>query len=172
MMKHATFAGDDAEFRLTLIRLWDAGAPMLVVCMLNPSTADASIDDPTILALIHFATLWGYGGILVVNLFAVRTSSPKDMKNRRFPVGRPYNEAAIDDALAYARATTGKLLVAWGNDGGWQERDVEFLSRCDGLELVCLGRTQSGAPKHPMARGQHRIPRDQQPIPFTFEVLA
>lgn len=166
MMRHATFGGDYSEFRLTLMRVWDAGAHLLVVCMLNPSTADHESDDPTILALIHFAQLWGFGGLLVVNLHAFRTSSPALLKCAPDPVGARYNTPAIDDALQYARRTSGRVLVAWGNDGDYRFRDEWFVARASGIELICLGRTLSGQPKHPMARGQHRIPRDQQPLVF------
>lgn len=162
MMKHATF--DGPLYRLTLLRVWDAGAHLLVVCMLNPSTADAELDDPTILALIHFATLWGYGGILVVNLNAFRASKPEVMRAADDPVGRK-NWPAIEDALRYAGGTSGVALAAWGNNGDLGQ--VETFCRkaaAAGVRLVCLGQTKDGAPKHPMARGVHRIPRDQQPL--------
>ncbi len=66
-------------WRYELRRIWDDNLPLLVICMLNPSRADATINDPTVLNLIHFARLWGYGGILIVNLFAFRSSSPDEM---------------------------------------------------------------------------------------------
>ncbi len=167
-MKHATFAGDDAEFRLTLIRLWDAGYPLLVVCMLNPSTADAELDDPTILALNHFAFAWGFGGILVVNLNAFRASRPEVMRAAADPVG-PKNAATIEDALRYAAGTSGMALAAWGNNGDpAQVRSFVAQAREKGVRLVCLGTTKDGAPKHPMARGQHRIPRDQMPVAWSL----
>lgn len=151
-------------WRYELRRTWDRTKPLLVVCMLNPSRADASIDDPTILTLIHFGKLWDYGGLLVVNLFAFRSSSPKEM----FAAGEksigPENEKQLGAAVSYAKANGGKLLVAWGNDGNERARWFARWAQAQGIELVCLGTTQSGAPKHPMARGKHRIPRDQQPI--------
>lgn len=162
IMKHATFDGD--LYRLTLLRVWRADMHLLVVCMLNPSTADAEQDDPTILALNDFAFAWGFGGILVVNLNAFRASKPEVMRAAADPVG-PMNEAAIDESLFYAGQTSGLALAAWGNNG--DPAQVEAFCRkaaAAGVRLVCLGQTQSGAPKHPMARGQHRIPRDQQPL--------
>ncbi|MDB5582814.1 MAG: hypothetical protein JWR80_7990 [Bradyrhizobium sp.] len=159
MKRSAVIAGDH---RLELRRIWDVARPLLVVCMLNPSRADGEVEDPTLLTLIHFARLWGYGGLLIVNLYSYRASKPAEM----FAMGA----AAIGEesllyvirAVLYARDNGGRLLVAWGNEG--QERAPVFIEHTRGVELVCLGTTQSGAPKHPMARGKHRIPRDQQPI--------
>jgi hypothetical protein len=56
------------------------------------------------------------------------------------------------------------MLVAWGNDGNERARWFARYIGAKGVQMVCLGTTQSGAPKHPMARGLHRIPRDQMPI--------
>lgn len=151
------------KHRYLLKRIWGAGH-ILVVCMLNPSTADATKNDPTILTLIHFAKLWGYGGIWIVNEYAFRASKPSEMRAAADPKGR-HNDAFLDRACEYAGYTSGVALVAWGNgcDG---ERFQRFAKRYR-LRLLCLGFTQSGAPKHPLARGLHRIPRDQQPLPWS-----
>ncbi|AMX93747.1 MULTISPECIES: DUF1643 domain-containing protein [Mesorhizobium] len=163
MQMTAVFGGWDNIYRYELRRVWNADLPMLVVCMLNPSTADHQKNDPTILALIHFAKLWGYGGLLIVNLYAFRSSSPAVMFKAEDPVG-PYNLNSVHAAILYAHNHGGKMLAAWGNDG--QDPSFWFIERALnlGVELICLGTTRSGAPKHPMARGLHRIPRDQQPI--------
>lgn len=155
---------DCEDYRWELRRIWDQSLPLLVVCMLNPSRADHNIDDPTILTLIHFGKLWGYGGLLVVNLYGYRASIPKEMFARGAAAVGPENERYTAAAVAYAKANGGRLLAAWGNDGA--ERATFFVEYvvCQGVELICLGTTRSGAPKHPMARGVHRIPRDQQPI--------
>ena len=153
-------------WRYELRRIWDDNLPLLVICMLNPSRADATINDPTVLNLIHFARLWGYGGILIVNLFAFRSSSPDEMMKADHSFG-PQNAQHLADAMEYARDHGGKLLVAWGNGGDHEDRAEWFCSRAMGaygLTLICLGTTRSWKPKHPMARGKHRIPRDQQPI--------
>jgi hypothetical protein len=161
----AVFGGPNNCYRYELRRTWDFRKPALVVCMLNPSTADHRDDDPTIQTLIHFARLWGYGGLLVVNLNAFRASSPKVMMAAVDPVG-PENQKYIDAAFAYAFQNGGAALAAWGNDGEFGLRDDWFIRRAKrhGVRLDCLGTTNSGAPKHPLARGRHRIPRDQRPI--------
>lgn len=157
------------NYRYELRRIWDDRLPLLVVVMLNPSTADAEVDDPTILTLIHFARLWGYGGLLIVNLYAFRSSSPAVMAKAADPIG-PLNADFITKALKYANQHGGRVLVGWGNcsdiaPAALGQRTSALLREAKiwGVETVCLGVTQSGAPKHPMARGVHRIPRDQKP---------
>lgn len=159
-MRSSAVISDDTLHRVVLYRIWDDALPQLVVCMLNPSTADHTVNDPTVLALIHFARFWGYGGLRIINLFSFRASKPADMVGR--PV-HPDNEMHQIAAVTYAADHGGQMLVAWGNGGG--DAGTVFAAwagQC--VMLVCLGVTQSGAPKHPMARGLHRIPRDQVPL--------
>lgn len=137
---------------------------MLVVCMLNPSTADADANDPTILTLIHFGKLWGYGGIFVVNEKAYRSSSPAEMQRQDDPRG-PDNGRSVKLAVRYARDNKRPVLAAWGNGG--TGKLLTELAYQEGVPLICLGTTQDGSPKHPLARGVHRIPRDQQPIAWS-----
>jgi hypothetical protein len=168
MIRTAVIAGTNNSHRYELRRVWDAALPLLVVCMLNPSTADHERDDPTVLTLIHFAKGWGFGGILVINLFGLRTSHPRDLLacEDRFGIE---NWKFIAAAMEYARDNGGRLLAAWGNGGDLDDRAEWFCSRALSvykLNLICLGTTLSWKPKHPLARGQHRIPRDQQPIVY------
>lgn len=152
-------------YRYWLEREWDATLPTLAVTMLNPSRGDADRDDPTIKTLIHFASLWGYGRLVIVNLYAWRASRPEDMFLSAGRIG-PENVIRLDAALGLALSNGGKMLVAWGNDGGFEQRDRLLTKRAMalGVELICLGQTLGGAPKHPMARGRGRIPRDQTPL--------
>ena len=170
MRRSAVIAGEADCYRYELRRVWDDALPLLVVCMLNPSTADAERDDPTILALIHFGKLWGYGGLLIVNLFAFRAASP-DVMVRADDARGPDNHDHHREALAYAARTSHKALVAWGsatavNPLAMSHLTGIFLREAEiwGVELLCLGKTAGGEPKHPMARGKHRIARDQQPV--------
>lgn len=165
-MRKSASLSECGTYRWLLTRRWDDTLPILVVCMLNPSTADAERDDPTVLALIHFAKLWGYGGITIVNLYAFRSPSPAVMKasSQRHSAR---NTKLLEHFVPAEALQAGRVLVAWGNDGdfeGWASWFANRMAEVHGLDLICLGRTSSGAPKHPMARGKHRIPRDQQPI--------
>lgn len=168
MIRGAVIAGRENEWRYELGRTWDLKKPILVVCMLNPSTADAERDDPTIKTLIHFATLWGYGGLRIINLFALRTSKPVELVATEDRFG-PENARYLAEAMTFAAQNGGKLLVAWGNGGDLDGRAEWFCCRAlvfYKLDLICLGTTRTWKPKHPMARGQHRVPRNQRPIVY------
>jgi hypothetical protein len=112
--------------------------------MLNPSTADAARDDPTVRRCIGFARSWGYGGLEVVNLFAYRATDPRALRRAADPVG-PANRRHIAAAIANARL----VIAAWGADAtaGDAAARLRALSR---RELRCLGLTRSGAPRHPL----------------------
>lgn len=145
------------QYRYRLTRTWDSGACALPIVMLNPSIADAAIDDPTIGRCISFAKREGFGGIAVTNLFAFRASAPGDMKAAEDPVG-PDNNEVLAAAFADAAHLGIPVLAAWGTNGEFQDRDahVRDLARAAGARLVCLGRTTSGHPRHPLyVRGDH-----------------
>lgn len=138
------------NYRYWLERKWGRSAPLVFV-MLNPSTADASEDDPTIRRCIGFAKRERAGGIVVVNLFALRATDPKELDTADDPIG-PGNTRAIGEALLMAATTTGFLVCAWGANKNAPDEAERLRRRAKDflVELVCLGQTKSGAPKHPL----------------------
>lgn len=137
-------------YRYDLWRRWKPGDPVLLWILLNPSTADADQDDPTMVRCIRFAERWGYGAIRVVNLFALRATDPRDLYNAADPIG-PHNDAIIRESL---QAVDG-MICAWGNYGqlhgrGLIVRDMLRLNRC---EPHILGLTRRGEPMHPLYVG-------------------
>ena len=86
MKKHAVISQDN-KYRYQLSRIWDNEKPTVLFIMLNPSTADADADDPTIRRVVNFAKSWGYGGVFVGNLYAFRSTDPKGLKHTEDPVG-------------------------------------------------------------------------------------
>lgn len=134
-------------YRYDLQRWWDDSLRACVFVMLNPSTADASRDDPTIKRCVGFAKAWGFGGLAVVNLFAFRATSPDDMKAAADPVG-PDNDRHIRRWAEQA----GGVVAAWGTHGVHRGRDREvraLLGRV-GVSVSHLGLTNGGHPKHPL----------------------
>ena len=124
---------------------------MLVIIMLNPSKANATEDDHTIRWWIRYARENGYGGIVVVNLFAFRATMPADMKRADDPVG-PDNNRAIVSAIKEAAKGGGKVIVAWGVHGEFQDRDravLKLIRATYGKAPLCLGVTVGGFPMHP-----------------------
>jgi hypothetical protein len=135
----------DGRYRYRLWRRWDRSRPAIAFCMLNPSTADARRDDPTIRRCIGFAREWGYGGIEVVNIFALRATDPRRLRSSRDPVG-PRN-----DAFMLRAAARSPVVIAWGVHGALRDRGTEALKLFGaGSRLLALGRTRSGAPRHPL----------------------
>jgi hypothetical protein len=142
-MKRLATISQCGKYRYALERSWGEGKGCVVWVMLNPSTADASIDDPTIRKCIGFTRRWGHERLIVVNLFAFRATDPGDMKRASDPIG-PENEWRILDAVAQADM----VVVAWGAHGGWMDRDEDVLMQLH--YPLCLGRTKDGHPKHPL----------------------
>jgi len=139
---------DDKKYRYTLQRAWKKGKKGSVLfILLNPSTADEEKDDPTIRRGIGFAYRWGYSRVCFCNLFARRTKDPNVLKRTRKPVGRHNDEWIINRALISSR-----IVVAWGANGGHQNRDSEVLCMLEqhryDFKLYCFGKTMMGYPKH------------------------
>lgn len=143
-MKLGAEFSKDGRYRYRLWREWDESLARVVFVMLNPSTADAKKDDPTIRRCIGFARLWDYGRIDVVNLFGYRATKPRDLRLVPDPIG-PENETAIVDAISGSPL----VIAAWGN----LVQKVPplllgmMLRRCN---LFCLGTTLQGSPRHPL----------------------
>lgn len=150
------------KFRYRLGRRWGDGPGVLFV-MLNPSRADADVDDATIRRCITFAKAEGFGALEVVNLFAFRTPYPAELKALGFPVG-PDNDRHIVEAAKEAE----RVCVAWGaqNDAQPRVQIVMPLLRSTGLEPYCLAITRSGFPAHPV-----RLPNSSRMHPFSLEAI-
>lgn len=146
------------RYRYALARDWSS-APTLPIIMLNPSTADANVDDPTIRRCMGFARREGFGGIFVTNLFAYRATSPNDMKAASDPYG-PEGSAWLERALRSAAGTGVPVLAAWGAHGSYRDRagTVIISARGWGTRLACLGTTSGGHPRHPLyVKGDQRL---------------
>lgn len=155
---------DDGRYRYILGRLWSDDDLGLVLnwVMLNPSTADAKIDDPTIRRCIGFSRLWGYCGMRVVNLYALRATQPADLWRSDDPVG-PEN----DDILRWiAHHTETPVIAAWGANAR-PERVAHVINILGPRNLDCLGVTKQGAPKHPLY-----LPANTQHIPYPITERA
>lgn len=132
------------QYRYELTRRWGDGAEVCWV-MLNPSTADAAKDDPTIRRCVGFAKRWGYGALTVVNLFAWRSTQRAVLKTLADPVGTD-NDRSILEAVGRSEST----VIAWGTDGVVRGRSAAVL-RMLGLRPVGYFRlTKNGQPEHPL----------------------
>jgi len=145
-------------WRYSLTRAWDERLPRLCFMMLNPSTADADFDDATTRRVLRMADEWGYGSYEAVNLFALRSVSPKKLREVSDPVG-PENNQAILRAVGRANLT----VAAWGTHGSYLGRDKDVLALLPMMALYCLHVTKEGHPGHPLYLKGNVMPKLYNP---------
>lgn len=134
------------RYRTRLDRWWDRSRPAVLFIGLNPSTADAVRNDPTVRRCIGFAMRWGFGGLVVANAFAWRSTDPAGLLATPDPVGR-----GNDAAIAAAAAECGRVVAAWGVHGALLDRQRRLAGLLGPIApLWCLGRTREGFPRHPL----------------------
>lgn len=154
----AEFGGPNQEYRYALWRVWDDSLPFVQFIGLNPSTADASKDDPTIRKCRGFAQRWGYGGICMTNLFAWRDTKPANMKKAESPIGED-NNRWLKEVYSEASLT----IAAWGNDGSFLNRHLEVEKMLSPLTVLKLN-VKTGQPGHPLY-----IPYETKPFQWILD---
>ncbi len=152
MKRWAVVTGDEVH-RLELGRSWSGfEGPMILWVMLNPSTADGNVDDPTVRRCIGFSKLWGFGSLVIVNLVTQRATDPRDLDPAVWEPMLYQNKLTIQSNLQQADM----VVVAWGAGG---ERllprvrpvvNVEFEAWRKDMVPRCLGVTKHGHPRHPL----------------------
>lgn len=164
----------NGRYRYHLARTWGPATPRVLFVMLNPSTADADVDDATIRVCVGRAERLGCHGIEVVNLFALRATDPRELLRADDPIG-PANDLAIMDALASVDVRF--VVAAWGaaailkaqacrpNRAPHRAEAVQRMIRAAGHESRCLGRTRGGQPRHPL-----RVPYARPLEPFAPDI--
>lgn len=154
----------DGRFRYRLVRIWSDELPILGWVMLNPSIADALVDDATIRRCVGFADLWGFGGIAVCNVYAYRATDPAALKataRRLVDVRGIVN----DDHLHWLARTCPTIVLGWGDKVLTNQEVRHTLRQLEGCpNLVYLRKTKSGQPSHPL-----RIPYVEAPKPWKVE---
>lgn len=144
----------DTKYRYTLSRVWDNEMPTMVWVMLNPSTADHSVDDQTIRKCCGFARRHGCGSIVVVNCFAYRATDPKELVKAQDPIG-PLNTDFIRATLRVAFQRGWIVVAGWGR---FPSRKVEALAdptikEVQKMQVESFGTTKEGYPRHPCMLG-------------------
>lgn len=169
-MSHLVVAWSDAEFsarrhyRYTLTRRF-ADGPAVAFIGLNPSTADEHQDDPTIRRCLGHARRWGYGELVMLNLYAWRSTDPRGLLKCEQPEGEPIADADRNLIRIAHVAHRARLVVcAWGaNPGPTPGRAERVLNvvRSVGTPIVALGLTKHGQPRHPLYTKS-----DITPVPY------
>ncbi len=134
----------DGLYRYDLTRQWST-RPLLAWVGLNPSRADAYLDDPTIRRCVGFSKRWGYGSMVMLNLFALRSTDPTALLTHWDPTG-PENWIYLDKWLYRAA----RVVVAWGTFAHRIPNRLILPALPFGKHLWCLGKNQDGSPRHPL----------------------
>jgi hypothetical protein len=152
MDKWATLS-PSGHHRFTLGREWDPDGTRCLFVLLNPSVADAEIDDPTLKKGVKYAKRWGHGSLVFVNLFAWRSTDPKKLRD----VADGYGPEAVigpgnDEAILMEADVADLIVCAWGTGGTLLGRNVEVLKLLGRLDrpLYCLNVSKEQHPVHPL----------------------
>jgi hypothetical protein len=144
-------------YRYALWRQWDELGKTVVFCGLNPSTADETVDDPTIRRELGYARAWGYGRLVKVNAYGYRSTDPKALLQVGDPEG-PENLATILHWAAQAHL----FVAAWGNNINARHAfKLRSVFRECGALVHALKLTKEGQPQHPLY-----LPKTMQPFPW------
>ncbi len=168
MSDRGAIFSDCGQYRYRLHRRVTASDRICMFIMLNPSTADALLDDPTIRRCVGFARAMDCGMLEVVNLFAFRATKPKDMLTAPDPIG-PDNDKHINRCAQDAVMSGGRIVCAWGANGDHLARDKIVLRRLllAGCDPQSLGETAKGMPRHPLY-----LPNRCAPLPYRAGEVA
>lgn len=138
----------DGKYRYQLWRVWDKSKPRAAIIMLNPSTADAATDDPTIKSCVRLLDALEFGGFNVVNLFAYRATDPKELPRSDRARGA-LNPRHIEHVCKQSKT----VICAWGANVRAREvsKGVLGLIELNHDRAYCFGKNQvGGSPKHPL----------------------
>ena len=147
-MKSGAVFSHDAKYRYKLWRIWNTKKPKCSFIMLNPSKADAFTLDPTVRRCVDYAKQWGYGSLTVGNIFALKSTDPKELYRSDDPVG-----AGNDQALLEIVKDSDIAITAWGNHGTYLGRGNAVLNALLPLfseKMAYLGLSEKGEPLHPL----------------------
>lgn len=146
-MKRTAILSKDETRRYQLDRDWAPPGKKALFIMLNPSSADHRVDDPTIRRCMTFASEWGMTGMRIVNLYSIRSANPKDVWEHADPIG---DDTCLHQNLRTAHLLGGPVVAAWGT---LPRKAFPRAAEVLGLLTVrprCFGLTMKGHPRHPL----------------------
>ena len=150
---------DCQKYRYILHRTWNETKDPLVMIMLNPSTATEVQNDPTVERCHRRALEHGFGGMIVLNIFAYRATDPKVMRAQDDPVG-PYNDQFISDVIKSYHSSD-NVVCGWGTHGEFMNRHDHVMNLFLNQNIEPLGFkwTKNGYPQHPLYIAYKELPK-------------
>mgnify|MGYP001381670807 CR=1 FL=1 len=161
-MHRKSFLSPCGDYRFSLECKISLKRKKILFIGLNPSKANDFRDDPTLRRLVNFSNSWGYGTLVIVNLFSVISSSPSIIKNCSDPIGKSNDDEIKNRLLEWSKSTEWNLWMGWGDKGVWQGRDLAinrliknyYFKRYEKFPNSCgplvIGLTKAGNPRHPL----------------------
>ena len=158
----AVFSNDRSR-RYALWRVWDRSKGYVLFIGLNPSIANETISDPTVTRCRKFAERWGYGGVLMGNLYSKVSTDPSGVDfNERDDLNTQY--------LSSMHNLSGLTVVCWGSNADLNvaTETVYYLKKCHMTfkSFYCFAINKNGSPKHPLY-----LRSDAVVIPYGEETL-
>ena len=147
---------DDYNSRVFLSRIWGKGELYVNFIMLNPSTATHTQLDPTVTRCYNWGKAWGFDGIFITNIFALRSTDPKNLYVVNNPKG-----SGNDKAIGWTARKSSKIIAAWGRHGLLHNRSSEVLEILKNHKIYGLKLTKDGIPGHPLY-----LPSNSKPFPL------
>ncbi|WP_320667267.1 DUF1643 domain-containing protein [Prochlorococcus sp. MIT 1307] len=156
-------------YRWHLKRLLSKRRSKIIFIGLNPSKANSNFDDPTIKRLINFSFSWGYGSLIVINLFARVSCSPRILKLCSDPIGERNDQEIEGFLYQWSQDSSFDLWLGWGNQGTLQKREIDVLRLVQrhsnnrlfqfpcALGPLAIGLTKKGHPRHPLYISQKEV---------------
>lgn len=153
---------EDSRYRYILRRLRSGilAKGSITFIMLNPSTADANVDDNTTRRCMSFTFREGKSKLSIINLFAGRATEPTDLWKMDDPIGDPENFLTWEGVLRFSKHKEDRFVAAWGGSpisiakkklyDAQVEKITDLICRQYRYELYCLGKTSNGSPRHPL----------------------
>ena len=159
---------DCRRWRYVLWRVWDWDLRLLLSISLNPSTACERFNDKTVAKMIRYAKLWGFGGLIKLNVYGWRAKSPKDMKKQGVAAIGDLNDFWIQEVWKVfgpdGRDQIGLSVGSWGNHDFLNRGPIirEYIPNLHYLKL-----NENGSPTHPLY-----LPMSTKPVPFNLKALC
>jgi len=144
-LQSCAYFSNDEKYRFILTRKWNKANKVVVFIGLNPSKATEMISDPTVRRCVNYAKQWGYDEMIMLNIFALRSTNPKQLYKSKDPIG-DMNDFCIREDIEMADL----IVASWGNHGEHLGRGMEVYKIIKEMNVKCFGINQSGQPVHPL----------------------
>ncbi len=150
------------SYRWILKRELLSGEKTVVFIGLNPSKANSTNNDRTLIRIINFCSRWNYKNIYIINLFGLISTSPNKLSKSNDPIGKNNDLITLKSLEFWQENTNCDLWLGWGDKGQLNGRDHKVLKLIKfflnlksnknnySKRVLSLGLSQKGNPRHPL----------------------